>query len=662
MPPFRPLKRTRDEAGLVETRSHPFKRNATFPIATPHSDHHDRRISEGHLLDSFGELRLHIPPIETLPQELLLQVFEQLVHPSLVTAGFPDKQVIHYSKIDGYLEDDEPGRSSRRNVVDRMPVDRTDLRNVCLVSRKFKMAATTILYRCAHLTTSKSPGRFLLTLTTHPDLQPLVKHVSVPWYIGTITDRFDFAFSHDKTNWKFWMEHDPLPDGLEAEFFAECGGYVGGGLLRLTMPLVPNLRTLVIPQTNLLDGPFTKDLVLPYLTMLRITLMAPSEAIFSRYGFHHAVRTITWLSPDDIGHHFPALQRLEICSPNGRWEADLVSEEVETAEGRSLWKYVESLKTTTTSQVAPADWDLMSLKRPIFHPSRFHALEFDGPGDSCQMVFNHVAKIANWNFNRFLVEKGGGLHTLSLDWELHDNVDDDHTNDKHPDEVYFGSEERLTNLDKLANLTHLTVSLQALFGDSDTFEDWVDHAKARPDTELAKLLPPSLRTLRIAEYIPGAYEAAWYPTGEDEMDERQVEHWACWHSYTVYRFLHTLRAFWLLRDKRRELWFRRYDALDRLASRYTRRMGRDRLSWILDNTAESDKGFKRVLRPPEDMEWGSEGDDGDIGDEDWEDEETTDGSDEGTTESEDEDADGDSDQKSDGEKVGLYQDGKLVLV
>lgn len=662
MPPFRPLKRTSDEARFVETRSRPLKRNFSFPIATSHSDHRDHRISEGHLLESLGELRLYIPPIETLPQELLLQVFEQLVHPSLLTAGFPDKQVIHYSRIDDYLEDDASGRSGRGNVATRMPVDRTDLRNVCLVSRKFKLAATTLLYRCAHLATAKSPGSFLLTLTAHPDLQPLVKHISVPWYIGVITDRFDFAFSHDTTNLSLGMEDDLLPDELEAEFVAECGENVGGDLLRLTMPLVPNLRTLVIPQTNLLDGPFTNDLVLPYLTMLRITLMAPNEAIFLSYDFHHAVRTITWLSPDLIGHHFPALQRLEICSPTGQWEADLVSEEVETAKGRSLWKYVESLKTTT-AQMAPADWDLMSLKRPIFHPSKFHTLEFDGPGEFCGRVFNRVADIANWNFDRFFTEKGDGLRTLSLDWELHDIDDDDNSSsDKDPEEAYFGNMGHLTTLHKLTNLTHLTVSLQALFGVADKFQNWVDNTKASPDTELSKLLPPSLRTLRIAEYILGVYEISWFPPDEEEWNVWERDHWVCSHNDAVYHFLQSLRAFWLLRDERRELWFRRYAALDQLTCKFPRHRSRGMLAYFLDDTAERDQGFERVLRPPEDMVWVPEGDDDSDDDPDWEDGETTDGSDDGMTESEDEDPDGDSDQKSDGEKVGLYQDGKLVLV
>ncbi|KAL2279215.1 hypothetical protein FJTKL_13589 [Diaporthe vaccinii] len=290
----------------------------------------------------------------------------------------------------------------------------------------------------------------------------------------------------------------------------------------------------------------------------------------------------------------------------------------------------------------------MSLKRPIFHPSKFHTLEFDGPGNSCEMVFDHVAEIANWNFNRLFTEKGDGLRTLSLDWELHDNVGDDSPNDKEPEEVYFGNMGCLTTLHKLTNLTHLTVSLQALFGHANVFEDWVHDTKASAETELAKLFPPSLRTLRIAEYIPGVYEVSWYYPGGEQVPARAVERAACWHSDVVYRFLQALRAFWLLRDEGRELWFRRYGALDRFVSEYGSPVSRKRLAWILDDAAENERGFKRVLRPPEDMMWVPEG--SDDGDDDWEDEETTDGSDEGTTDSEDEDPDGDADQKSGGEK------------
>lgn len=599
-------------------------------MATPHSERDGRRNSEGNPLDSFDALRIYVAPIETLPQELLLQVFGHLVHPSLVTAGFPERQAIH-RRDDFHLNDDEPDSNGYVGVVKR-----GDLRNVCLVSRKFNMAATTLLYRCAQLATSKSPKSFMLTLSAHPDLQPLVRHISVPTYRGRIGKRFDFAFSHDTDNWTGSPEDWPPENAVQ---FAECGEYFGGDLLRLMIPLVPNLRTLVIPQTNLLDGPFTKDLVLRNLATLRITLMVQNEEMFYTYGPSHAVRTTTWLTPGFIGQRFPALQRLEISTPNSRWEANLISEEVDAAEGGSRLKYAESLKTTKMVPWIPADWDIMSLKRPIFHPSKLSTLELDGPSGKCDWAFEFAVG-ADWNLNRFFAEKGNGLRTLSLDWELHD--DDGDLDEPYLQEIYFGAEWRLTTLDKLTNLTHLTISLQVLFGCANMFWDWVDEMKASPDTELAKLLPPTLRTLRMAEYIPGVSEEAWDSLDEDEEDEESygvIRH----HSRRVYRFLQALRAWWLLREEGRELWFRRDVNLDLMAHDTVAQKGRDRLTYILDDVAQKDGKFQRVLRPLEYTE-------------------TADGPARGPTEIEDQDLDGRPDQKSDGEKVGVYQDGKLVLV
>lgn len=653
-------KRSLDSADLDEAQSRPSKRNFTFPAVIPTSKHHDRRSSEGFPLASLGELRLYIPPIETLPQELLLQVFEHLVHPSLVTAGFPDKQAIHYSNIDDYLEDGELNRYAHRNGL-ILPIDRKSLRNVCLVSRKFNMAATTLLYRCAQLATVESPRSLLFTLTANPDLQPLIKNISVPWYVGIITDRYDYAFSHDTTNWKLARElYDPPPK-LQEEFFAQCGAYVGGGLLRLMAPLVPNLRTLTIIQTNLLDGPFTQDLVFHNLTVLRITLMTPNEVTFYLYDLSFALRTIEWVDPGYIGDRFPALQRLEICSPNGRWEANLVTEEVDTVGGRKLLKYVESLKTTTTNQFAPADWDLLSLMRPIFDSSKLHTLEFDGPGTRCMMAFTHVADTAKWNFDRFFVEKGGGLRTLSLDWECYGTMEDDNPNGEYAQVVYLGPKARVTTLNKLTNLTHLATSLHPLFGNMDEFAGWVDNMGPSTDAELAELLPPSLRTLRISVYIPGAHDYMWDACVDNEFLEDSIHD----QSTPIYRFLQALRVFWLLRDEGRELWFRRCLDLDDMAWEFrihlefpTSRLEqldfclRARLAGILDDTAERDGEFERVLRPPEDMVWDPQRDD--DADSDEEDEETT--------ESEEDSEDGEWDQEGEGYTAAVYQDGELVLV
>lgn len=579
-------KRTRDDAGLIEAQALPSKRKVILPVAPFQSERSDGEAPDEAVLDPLSELRLCTPPIEILPQELLLEVFEHFVHHSLVTAGFPEQRAT-YRKHDLDLKDDQPNQHGFVSAVDRK-----DLRNLCLVSRKFKMAATTLLYRCAQLATIKSPWRFLLTLRAHPDLQPLVKHISVPTFGRRNTKRFGFAFVND-TYYKVTScrrrEFDP-----GKKFFVECGEYLTVSRLMPTLSLVSNLRTLVIPQTILLDGPLTKNLVLRNLTKLRIKLMAQNEMAFQLCEHFISDGTLTWLSPDLIGHHFPALQRLEISTPHGRWEADLVSEEVDSAEGGSPRKYVESLKTTTTFSIVPAEWDLMSLEQPIFHPSKLRILEFDGPGQDCSWV-SRLAKFRNWNLNRFLAEKGGGLRTLSLDWEVHDYTNFDEPTDFALPRFYFGFEGRLNTLDKLTNLTQLTVSLQALFGIAKTFWDWVDDMEARPENELARLLPPSLLTLQIAEYIPGVYEEECNVWEYEDEEFQNIKY----HSRCVSRFLQALRTWWLPRDEGRELWFRRYADLDQLEVDSGAALGRSGNAFIVDCEAESDGMFERVLRPKE---------------------------------------------------------------
>lgn len=581
MADLRSAKRTRDDPDLLEAQSRPPKRWVIFPIASPEPEYRDRETPKEAVL---GELPCSNPPIGTLPQELLLEVFEHLVHHSLVTAGFPEQRAT-YRKDDFDLKDDLPNQHGLVTAVDRK-----DLRNLCLVSRKFKMAATTLLYRCAHFAMMISPWRFLITLGAYPDLQPLVKHISVPTFGWRSTKRFSFAFFNgaymlDSLRWRARVHPGE-------NFVAEFGEYLTVNRLMLTLSLVSNLRTLVIPQDILIDGPLTKDLVLPNLNKLRINLMAQNEVIFQLCDLSNSDGTLTWLRPHFIGFRFPALQRLEISTPNGRWEADLVSEEIDLVEGGSPRKYVESLKTTTTFPTVPAEWDLMSLEQPIFHPSKLRTLEFDGPGKDCSRVFR-IAKFRKWDLNCFFAEKGGGLRTLSLDWEVHDyTVLDEQTNLDLP-QFYFGPEGRLHTLDKLTNLTHLTVSLQAFFGVAKTFWDWVDDMEARPENELDRLLPPSLRTLRIAEYIPGVYEEesdVWKYEDEEFQNIR-------YHGRCVSRFLQALRTWWLPRDEGRELWFRRYTDLDQLEVDSGAYLGRSGNAFMLDYGAESDGVFERVLHP-----------------------------------------------------------------
>ena len=154
------------------------------------------------------------------------------------------------------------------------------------------------------------------------------------------------------------------------------------------------------------------------LTTLRITLMAPLEETFAIASFKTSFGTVTGLRPEVLGHNFPALQRLEVCTATNTWEAGLISGEGKTDKCGCPLKYVESLETTATCPIAPADWHLLTLERPIFDSSKLHTLEFDGPGTQYTLTCNAALDI-DWNLNRFLSESGVGLRTLSLDWEVH---------------------------------------------------------------------------------------------------------------------------------------------------------------------------------------------------------------------------------------------------
>lgn len=570
-----PSKRTHDDASLVEAQSRPSQQNLTTPLTIPHSEHHNFRNTDEDILDSLGELCLNTPPIESLPQELLLQAFGHLVHPSLVTAGFPDKWVKHYSDHTNREEDlNGDGFGSA--------VDRKDLRNICLVSRTFKTVATTLLYRCAHLATAKSPERLLSTLAAYPDLQPLVKHISIPTYQGRFTARFDYAFSRGL------ME---LNDGCHSRhrmISAECEEVVEGSVIKRMMPLLPNLRTLVIPQLSFVDGPIINDLVLPKLTTLRIALMLPPEIIFETFGVRASLRTVVGLRPEVLGHEFPALQRLEICTVTGTWEAHFVSGDGEVDKCGCPLKYVDSLKTTATTKVGVAEWHLLTLERPIFNSTKLHTLIFDGPGNEFWRPCSVALKI-DWDLNRFLSEAGSGLRTLSLDWEVH------HMEEHDTQLSFFGAWRHLVKLPQLANLTHLTVSLQALFGNTHLFCKKVIDINSSPDAELARIFPQSLLILRISEYIPGVYEfRGAIPDGPDYENEIHGSSSITTHNLAIFCFLNFLRSFWLMRAEGRELWFRRYARLDWHARMSRNPRGRDMWLTIFGPTPEMDGEFERV--------------------------------------------------------------------
>ncbi|KAL1867853.1 hypothetical protein Daus18300_006128 [Diaporthe australafricana] len=557
--------RTRDNYGLIEANPH-------LTVGDGEHEHQERQTSMGDLCLSLAKLRFCTPPVEKLSDELLLQVLGHLVHPFLLTGAFSDA---------GDAEQDGT------------TVDRRELRNVCLVSRTFKRAATTLLYRCAHLATSTTPGSLLSSLHYYPLLRPLVKEISVPVHLGDSGRRPTYAYSISNTAYYDVPNEDEISARLsQPSPFAESVDYVPGGILRHIVQCVPQLRALTIPQTSLVNGPFTRNLILWNLTKLRIHVMVSNEVTL--YTYDVAIETsftLRWLSPGFIGERFPALERLELCTPTGTWVADLVAGDT-GMEGGALGKYVESLKTTETGEEAPAEWSLLSLRLPIFHPSKLRALEFSSPGFDCYMQASH-SEAQDWDLNRFLETSGSGLQTLSLDWGCDDLT--------WVPESYFGPAKRITGLNKLPSLTHLTISLGALFRKATIFNLAVQNLERFPDEGL-EWLPEQLRTLRISEFVPGVVNSLILGPEDDDMaavDGRNQAENICVrkHNGVVCRFIRLLRDHWLPRAEGRELWFLRFETLDWRARLTGEPRGRDGLVASLGQWEPEGPGFERVLPP-----------------------------------------------------------------
>lgn len=253
------------------------------------------------------------------------------------------------------------------------------------------------------------------------------------------------------------------------------------------------------------------------------------------------------MCPRFLGRYFPVLECLEIINPKGRWVAKLVPGDDNPDSSVPPELYVQDLTVTKREQDAPAEWDLISLKQPIFHSSKFHSLIFAGPGKE-SIHFCRDALDMGWNMNNFLSTTGQGLRTLSLDWE-----------DGSPhDAWYFEKRDCRDDLRKLQHLTCLTISLQALRKDLRDFKTWVDQLTeaTSPAVELAKTFPASLKVLRINEFTASMYIA------ESMTDKLWVDSFVTAHNDTIHRFLVILRDHWLNGREDRELWFKRLDFLD----------------------------------------------------------------------------------------------------
>lgn len=407
-----------------------------------------------------------------------------------------------------------------------------DLLSLCQTSRQFNGAATGVLYSAVYLATGRSVGCFLFTLSQRPGLAQLVKGVFGPSLSGpspelpyAFWDFVDTTSDAILSRNKFW--EDPLP----SEYFTQIPERIGAQMVLAILQRLPHLKALALPQSQLIGGPYTGHMSLPHLTKLTISLVDQPEATFERCPAAYSRRLVAWLDPCCIGARFPSLEVLEIITPTGRWAAELVPG---PAVDGCPQRYAESLTTTRTDPCGPAELDLVSLEQAVFHPDYFRTLVFAGPGQACQGACWYAAG-RGWHLGRLLETAGQNLRALSVEWEWeHDGW-------------YFNQEMHLAGLARLRHLTSLTVSLQALFGQSHEFKEAVDNMVMSPAEALAGLLPESLMVLRINEYTFGN------DGGQEEED----------HNFAVWYFLKIVRDNWLNAREGRELWFKRDPDLDR---------------------------------------------------------------------------------------------------
>ncbi|KUI55634.1 hypothetical protein VP1G_03055 [Cytospora mali] len=426
--------------------SPPPKRNTKSKYGQWHLAPYRRHVPIENLIRHFAKLRIDTPPIERLPQEIILEILENIVHPL-----------------------------AAQHVTAAM-TDRRDILNLCRTSRQLQTAATTILYRVPYLKTAKSVGCFLFTLTQNPDLVPLVRELFCSG-IAAHNPRLAYAFWNEgDTTYNAMLAmltsfdkfgEEQLPD-LHSYPIRDC---ISSQLLEAILRLLPQISVLSIPQTQLLDGPYISQIHLQHLTKLSISIVHHPESSF-------------------IACPAPYSRRLLSCG----WPSSSRGDSSSMINGSSE-RYVERLVTRRTKLCGPAEWELMSLGQPMFDPSKFHTLLFDNPGRDAKH-FGDYATSQSWDVNRFLATTGRGLRTLSLNWQGPPKLFD-----------YFGlDEEHLTNLNTLTNLTYLTVSLQVLFGRARNFNDRIDELRKSPSTELDRLFPESLQILRVNEFITGLFK------------------------------------------------------------------------------------------------------------------------------------------------------------
>lgn len=554
------------------------KRQADFEVPTSTDDSPAKRhqsIEHG-LIDGFSKLlsptcevrpaEKQLPPcrLDDLPQELLLNIFEHFTEPWVLTDDLADWEM--------YVLDRE-SRIRQQTLI--------ALTKTC---RYLNQPATSILYRCAHLPTIRSLKNFLSSLYIEPNLAQLVKQVSCP---QDVLMTVPYVFQRSTNNGVTVPPSAPLfqPGRLRIGHFLLMernsgptnichSPYVNEDVLNSVLERISHIRALSITCCS----PWHKDYPLSlsrleHLSKLSIATDYQPEIDTPNVADHPM---LTWLNKSNLAQ-YPALKLLELVNPCGKWIANLVT--VDAANGSGLYgteKYVSSLETRWRNGGGTAEWDLLSLGRDIFSSAHLHTLDYTGQSRRCSGDCDKV-QTSGWDLNLFLATKGRGIRTLSLDWEH-----------EHTQLGQLGPTRMLTSLPMLTNLTHLTVSMQLLFQQYFIFYHRMKTMLEDPGAELARMLPASLRVLRIGEYLPGVLRP-----GNQNLKDRCIEH----YNGLLLRFVQVLRAYWLDARDDRELWFRHCLELERhprMADEQSRRL----LRWLVSCQRHQDVGkeFARVFR------------------------------------------------------------------
>jgi hypothetical protein len=525
------------------------------------------------LVNAFAKL-LSPRQLHDLPPEILLQIFQHFAEPWVLTDDLPDS------------EDYILGWESRIRQKTLVALTKT--------CRWLNQPATSILYRCAHLPTYRSLKAFLRALYVQPSLTGLVKQISCrPGVLSTVTYTFQRFTDHDipvtlnhqvlwsgrsRLGYFCLQDQESVPEDEKPRYYVRV--YALDSLLER----ITGLRVLSVNC----DRPW--HLVTPASPFPLEHLSKLSIHIGYEYGYSlipslpvSEDRTLSWLTRSSLGR-YPALKQLEIIHLGGRWVANMVTMDATGGPGAAhgTEKYVSSLTTDQKNGRATSEWELLSLSLDIFSPQHLHTLDYAGQSWHCRGSCSNIHP-SGWNLNRFLATTGRGVKTLSLDWEH-----------QHTQLGQLGLPGILTSLPMLTSLTHLTVSIQLLFGRPSTFYGQMLAMTQDPAAELARMLPPSLRVLRISEFI-NQVVAPWPQRLYDSVMQGLVI--ARFNSH-LWKFMQLLRAYWLDARGDRELWFRHSLELERhqlSADDGSRRM----LRWIVSphwNREDVGTVFARVHR------------------------------------------------------------------